>query len=156
MHARLAQVQAHAIEPHAWPLLLDETGFLAEGPSWNIFLIQGGKLITPTERNVLPGVSRTITLELARKQGIRVEEKDITPIDALTAEEMFCTATSFCVVPVRTLNGTSIGTSCPGPLTRQLMDAWKNHVGVDFISQAQNCAAIYPEWLTKEREPRTQ
>jgi branched-subunit amino acid aminotransferase/4-amino-4-deoxychorismate lyase len=131
---------------------LDEKGFLAEGPSWNIFLVQNGKLLTPTERNVLPGVSRTITLQLARDLGIAVEEKDITPGAAQVAEEIFCTATSFCVIPVRTLNGISLGTSCPGSLTRQLMDAWQNHVGVDFVSQAQKCAGLYPEWLERERK----
>lgn len=152
VHARLAQIQSHAIEPHAWPLLLDEKGFLAEGPSWNIFVIRDGKLLTPTERNVLPGVSRSITLALARDQGIAVEEKDITQSDAQAAEEMFCTATSFCVIPVRTLNGTPIGTICPGPITRQLMDAWQKRIGVDFVAQAQKCAEIYPEWLERERQ----
>jgi branched-chain amino acid aminotransferase len=152
VHARLAQIQAHAIEPHSWPLLLDEEGYLAEGPSWNIFLIQNGKLLTPSERNVLPGVSRTITISLAQELGIAVEEKDIIPGMAQAAEEMFCTATSFCVVPVRTLNGTSLGTICPGPVTRQLMDAWQTHVGVDFVAQAQWCAGIYPEWLERERK----
>lgn len=150
-HTRLAQIQANAIEPHAWPLLLDEMGFLAEGPSWNIFLIQEETLMTPTERNVLPGVSRTITLQLAKELGLAVEEKDVTPLEAQAAGEMFCTATSFCIVPVRTFEGQPIGTICPGPITRQLMDAWKDHIGVDFVAQSQKCAAVYPEWLERER-----
>ena len=42
VHAKLAQLQAQAIDPNSWPLLLDVEGYLAEGPSWNIFLVQDG------------------------------------------------------------------------------------------------------------------
>ena len=150
-HAKLAQLQAHRLEPGAWPILLDVEGFLAEGPSWNIFLVRDGRLLTPTTRNVLPGVSRSITLELAPELGIPCEEADITPAEALKCDEMFCTATSFCVLPVQTFLGTRIGAECPGPFTRRLMEAWKNRVGLDFIEQARQSADQLPGWLEKER-----
>ncbi len=152
VHAKIAQIQAQAIEPNAWPLLLDGEGFLAEGPAWNIFLIRQGRLITPTTRNVLPGISRSITRELAGELGIPCEERDIAPREAQATEEMFCTATSFCVLPVQTLDGQKIGNDCPGPLTRQLMEAWRQRVGVDFISQAKQSAEDYPRWLEKEKQ----
>jgi branched-chain amino acid aminotransferase len=151
VHAKLAQIQAHRIEPFSWPMLLDMEGYLAEGTSWNIFLIRGGRLLTPGTRNVLPGISRSITLKLAEDLGIPAEETDITPEEALRCDEMFCTATSFCVLPVRTLDRARLGSECPGPVTRQLMDAWRQHVGLDFVSQARQYAEGLADWLEKEK-----
>ncbi len=154
VHAKLAQLEAEAIDPGSWPLLLDVEGYLAEGPSWNVFLVRDGRLLTPSTRNVLPGVSRTITLNLARELGIPTKEADLTPHDARTAEEMFCTATSFCVLAVRAFEGHALGKALPGPVTRRLIDAWKKQVGVGFIEQSQQFARDLPAWLAKEREPR--
>jgi hypothetical protein len=90
---------------------------------------------------VLPSISRSITLKLAEDLGIPAEETNITPEEALRCE-MFCTATSFCVLPFRTLDRARLGSECPGPLTRQLMDAWRQHVGLDFVSQARQYAEV--------------
>lgn len=155
VHAKIAQIQANQIEPHSWPLLLDEEGCLAEGPSWNVFLVREGRVLTPTTRNVLPGVSRTITIQLAHGLGIPVEETDLKPHDAYTAEEMFCTATSFCVIPVRSFEGTKLEASCPGPITRRLSEAWQKHIGVDFIAQAQDFAQRLIPWREKEQAALT-
>ena len=56
-------VKAH--DPDGWAILLDPQGNLAEGIGSNIFLVSGGKLYTPAEKYVLPGVSRQMTLDLA-------------------------------------------------------------------------------------------
>ncbi|MCA9071259.1 MAG: aminotransferase class IV [Planctomycetaceae bacterium] len=154
-HAKIAQIQANQIEPGAWALLLDEADYLAEGPSWNIFLVREGRLLTPTTRNVLPGVSRTITIQLAHELGIPVEETNIKPGEAHTAQEMFCTATSFCVIPVRSIDGTRLTANCPGPITQQLSEAWQKHVGVDFIAQAQDFAGRLIPWREKELAAQT-
>jgi hypothetical protein len=67
---------------------------------------------------------------------------------------MFCTATSFCVLPVQSFAGATLGMDCPGPVTRELMAAWQQHVGLDFVSQARQYAASLPEWLEKEKMAR--
>lgn len=151
VHAKLAQLQAGKIEPGSWPLLLDENGYLAEGTAWNIFVVRNGRLLTPTTRNVLPGVSRTITLQLAEAAGMEVQETDLTPDEAHSAEEMFCTATSFCVLPVQTFEGQAVGARCPGPVTERLSQAWREHIGVDFIAQARAFADRLPAWQENER-----
>ncbi len=150
VHAKFAQLQATQKEPGAWPLLLDVNGYLAEGPSWNIFLVQNGRLLTPSTRNVLPGVSRTITFELAEEMGIPVEEADLSVSDAQSAEEMFCTATSFCVLPVSHFEGQPVGDDKPRPITQLLLKAWSSYVGVDVIAQAQEFLSQLPAWLAKE------
>jgi len=55
----------------------------------NIFIVRDCKLFTPSERYVLQGVSRQMTMDLARKLGIPVTEGDIDLFDAANADEMF-------------------------------------------------------------------
>lgn len=123
--------------PDAWPLLLDENGNLAEGSGSNIFIVQDGALRTPRERYVLPGVSRQMTMDLAAKLGIPCIEDDIDLFDAANADEMFLTATSLCILPVRSFNGSVLGGAWtgPGPVTRRLIEAYSAEVGCDFVQQ---------------------
>jgi branched-chain amino acid aminotransferase len=127
-------LKAH--DPDAWAVLLDVNGNLAEGMGSNIFVVRDGKLYTPSERYVLPGVSRQMTLDLAHKLAISVMEGDIDLFDAENADEMFLTSTSLCIAGVRTFNGAKIGDSRPpGPITKRLTDAYIAEVGCDFVKQ---------------------
>ncbi|MBX6372909.1 MAG: aminotransferase class IV [Acetobacteraceae bacterium] len=69
--------EAKAINPNAWAVLLDVNGNLAEGIGSNIFLVREGVVHTPSERYVLPGISRAVTIELAASLGIKVVEGDV-------------------------------------------------------------------------------
>ena len=117
-------------------MLLDVNGNLAEGMGSNIFVVRRGTLCTPSERYVLPGISRQMTLDLARKLGIPAIEGDIDLFDAANAEEMFLTSTSLCIAGVRSFNGGKVGCGCvPGPITKRLTDAYIAEVGCDFVKQ---------------------
>jgi len=125
-----------AADPDAWAILLDENGNLAEGLGSNIFLVRDGGLLTPREHYVLPGVSRQMTIDLAAKLGIPCREQDLDLFDAETADEMFLTSTSLCILPVRRFNGGTVGDgSVPGVLTGRLMAAYSESVGCDFVRQ---------------------
>ena len=82
MNLVLADMQAKAVDSEAWSILLDENGNLAEGTGSNIFLVKDGRVRTPRERYVLPGVSRATVIELGAKLGIPIEEADIDLYDA--------------------------------------------------------------------------
>jgi branched-chain amino acid aminotransferase len=132
----IADHEARALNPHAWAVLLDQSGNLSEGMGSNLFLVQEGRLATPLERFVLPGISRATVLELAEALGIPVGEQDIDLYDAYTAEEAFLTSTSLCLCPVRSINGALIGGGkVPGPVTARLIDAYAKLVGCDFVGQ---------------------
>ena len=127
-------VKAH--DPDGWAILLDPQGNLAEGIGSNIFLVRDGKLFTPAEKYVLPGVSRQMTLDLAAKLGIAAVEGDLDMFDAANADEMFLTSTSLCIAGVRSFNGAPVGDGhAPGPVTKRLMDAYSAEVGCDFVQQ---------------------
>ena len=146
LHYQMANLQAARMGAGRWPVLLDPDGFLAEGPGWNIFLVRNGDLLTPEPRNILLGVSRATTIELARESGIPVQETNLGRYEALQAEEIFCTATTYALVHATTFEGQTIGDGKPGQIFNQLLEAWKQTVGIDFVAQACDYAERLPAW----------
>jgi branched-chain amino acid aminotransferase len=132
----VAEQSVKAHDPDGWAVLLDAGGNLAEGMGSNIFVVREGKLYTPGERFVLPGISRQMTLDLARKLDIPSIEGDIDLFDAANADEIFLTSTSLCIAGARTFNGAKVGDGrVPGPITRRLTEAYIADVGCDFVKQ---------------------
>src|SRR5688572_3228176 len=131
-----ANLEIAARAPEAWAVLLDTHGNLAEGLGSNIFLVQHGTLYTPREQQVLACISRDTVISLARESGLTVVEKDLDLFDAYNADEVFLTSTSLCICPVRTVNEAVIGDGrVPGPVTRQLTEAYCRLVDFDFVAQ---------------------
>jgi branched-chain amino acid aminotransferase len=128
-------LEVQAQDPGAWALLLDTAGNLAEGLGSNIFVAQKGTLYTPREQAVLSGISRETVIDLAREASLTVVEKDIDLYDAYTADEAFLTSTSLCICPIASVNGAKIGSVVPGPITRQLTEAYARFVDFDFVAQ---------------------
>jgi len=152
LHYQMAQLQAKRMGDQVWPILLDPDGFLAEGPGWNIFLVRKGVLYTPEPRNILLGVSRATTIELACDLGVSVVETNLGRYEALQADELFCTATSYCLVHGTSFEGQTVGDGTPGPVFQKLIEAWKELAGVDFIAQSHDYAARLPEWEKRQQE----
>jgi branched-chain amino acid aminotransferase len=128
-------LETSAQDPGAWAVLLDTSGNLAEGLGSNIFLVQKGQLLTPREQAVLSGISRETVIDLAREAGVEVVERDIDLYDAYNADEAFLTSTSLCICPIASVNGAKIGGAVPGPVTRQLTEAYCRLVDFDFVGQ---------------------
>ena len=132
----LAEMEVKAQNPDAVAMLLDMNGNLAEGAGANFFIVKDGVVKTPKEQYVLAGISRATSLELAQELNIETEEADLDPYDAYTADEAFVTSTSYCIVPVSTVNGAVIGTEgTPGPVTDRLQKAYSGLVGIDVVGQ---------------------
>jgi branched-chain amino acid aminotransferase len=132
----VAEQSVKAHDADGWAVLLDANGNLCEGMGSNIFLVRDGKLYTPSERYVLAGVSRQMTLDLARKLDIPMMEGDLDLYDAASADEIFLTSTSLCIAGVRSFNGAKVGDGrARGPITQRLTDAYIAAVGCDFVKQ---------------------
>ena len=130
-----ADLEVRAQDPTAWAILLDSKGNLAEGLGSNIFLVRDRTLLTPREQTVLSGISRDTVIALAKGAGLTVEERDLDLYDAYNAHEVFLTSTSLCICPVSSVNGAPVGDGVPGPVTRQLTEAYCRLVDFDFVSQ---------------------
>lgn len=135
LNLTLGQLAASGLDPEAWAVLLDTDGNLSEGIGCNLFLVIDGVLKTPRAQKVLPGITRETVMELAAGLGIPVEETDLDPYDALTAEEGFLTSTSLCICPIRSIDGRPLGGSVPGAATERLQRAFSESVQFDFVGQ---------------------
>lgn len=133
----MANIEASQMEgDNNWALMLDSDGFVAEGTGDNFFIIKNGVVITPEGRNCLRGISRAYIIEeICPQLGIKVVEKNIEPYDVYTADEAFMTGTPFCMLPVTSLNGVSIGTGKVGKLFNVLINCWGNNLNVDIAGQ---------------------
>lgn len=136
MNHNIALFEARQVDPQCIPLMLDINGNLSETNSTNFFLVLKGMLCTPTDKNVLGGITRATLLPLAEELGIKVVEGDFTPYDLYNADEAFLAGTSPTIVPVQSVNGVKIGKQIPGPVTLRLIKAWSKMVDVDIVAQA--------------------
>jgi branched-chain amino acid aminotransferase len=131
-----AQLQVAAIDPHAYPVLLDQQGNISENVAANFFIVTDNVLRTSKDRSILQGISRKVALELAEQLDIEVVEEDLQPYDAYTADEAFLTTSSYQILPVSTVDQRRIGDEIPGPISRQLLAAWSEMAGLDIVDQA--------------------
>ena len=90
-----------ASEAGAFEAILVRQGMVTEGSVSNVMIVQEGRLVTPPEgTHILSGVTRQLVVDLARKGGISVEERNIGLEEFRRAEEVFLTGTTVEVLPV--------------------------------------------------------
>jgi len=119
MDSILARMQAQAAG-YSDAIMLDDTGIVAEGTGANLFLVERGRLVTPTVEASLDGVTRRTVMDIARSVGIEVVERRVTPGDVYLADELFFTGTGQDIAPIGEVDGRVIGDGSIGPMTAQL------------------------------------
>lgn len=96
-------------------------GQLLEGAISNVILVRDGALLTAPEGDrILSGVTRGIVLELARKEGLSVQERTVLVEDLTHADEVFLTGTTIEIMPVVRVNEGTVAIGKPGEVTRFL------------------------------------
>jgi branched-chain amino acid aminotransferase len=135
LHFFLAEREVRLRDPEAGALLLDVNGNVTETNGANFMIVESGTIVSPTPRNILPGISRSVVMELARTLGIPFAERDFPALAALSADEAFLTSTPYCVMPVSSINGHAVGNGRPGPVFQRLLQSWSDEVGVDIKQQ---------------------
>ena len=121
-------------------LLLDNEGYVAEGTGENVFVVKNGVIHTPELTSCLPGITRDTILVFAREQGHEVVERRITRDELYVADEAFFTGTAAEVLPIRALDGRTIGDGKRGPITEQLQ--------TQYFDQVRGRREAHPEWHT--------
>jgi branched-chain amino acid aminotransferase len=107
-------------------ILLSQEGFVTECTGENLFAVRKGELVTPPVwAGALPGITRKVVVELAQRQGYPVREEILTRYDLFVADEIFITGTAAEIAPVREVDGRRVGQESPGPITRELMQKFR-------------------------------
>jgi len=126
-------------------IMLDERGHISEGSGENIFIVDGGGLITPPpSSNILVGITRQTVITLAREEfGVETVERDIDRSELYTAEECFMTGTAAHLTPVVEFDHRPIGDGKPGPLTRRLSKLYFDIIKGKNPKYAHWCVPCY-------------
>ncbi len=101
-------------------VMLDVNGFISETNDTNIFMVRGGRLLTPFADACLPGLTRQMVLDIAEAVDIPAAEKDLSLTELYTADEAFTTGTMGELTPILEADGRVIGGGKAGPLTQRL------------------------------------
>ncbi len=120
----LANVLAkqQAVEAGCYEGIFVRDGIVTEGTASNFFMVFDGRLVThPEGPHILSGVTRQAVLELAERAGIAVELAQVPIARLFQAEEAFVTGTITEIMPIVEVDGRTIGSGRPGPVTRRLL-----------------------------------
>lgn len=121
----LAMQQAYARGAYE-ALMRNHRGEICEGAQSNFFLVTNGVVRTPPlTAGLLAGITRGLVLELAAARGLHVREEPLDESDLAAADEAFLTSTTKEIVPVVAVDALEIGNGTPGPITLQLLDAFR-------------------------------
>ncbi len=122
-------------------VLLNAGGQVTEGSGENIFVVEGGTIVTPhTGHGCLAGVTRSAVMTIARDLGYPVVEQELVRTDLYTADEVFFTGTAAEITPIREVDDRLIGAGHRGPVTKELQDT--------FFAATKGDDPRYVGWLT--------
>ena len=123
-------------------ILLDASGFVAEGAGENIFVIKDGVIYTPDlSAGALNGITRNTVLHICKDLGVELIQKRITRDELYIADEIFFTGTAAEVTPIREVDRVEIGAGSRGPITEKVQSA--------FFDIVNGRNPKYAHWLTK-------
>ena len=123
-------------------IMLTSQGTVCEGSGENLFLVQGGKLITPAEsESILVGITRGTVIQLAREAlGVETIERQVARNEMYTSDEMFMVGTAAHVTPIIEVDRRRVGNGQVGPITQRLMDAYSDAI--------RGRTQRFSDWLT--------
>jgi branched-chain amino acid aminotransferase len=123
-------------------IVLTQDGHVSEGSAENLFIVKGGKLITPpVTDNILEGITRRRLMAVARERlEVPVEERQIDRTELYNADEVFLCGTGAQLSPVVEIDRRMIAGGRPGPITHQLHDI--------YFESVRGRVDAYRDWLT--------
>ena len=141
VNSALARTEA-AAQGYDEALFLTEDGVLCEGSAENIFLVRGGRVITPDpSANILEGITRDTILTLAREVlDLPVEERRVGRTEVYLADEVFLCGTGAQVAPVVEVDRRPVGEGAIGPVTAKLQRL--------YFDVVRGKVPAYRHWLT--------
>jgi branched-chain amino acid aminotransferase len=107
-------------------IMLGTDGTVSEASGANVFIVRDTAVITPSPSvaGALPGITQDSVISIAHHLGYEVRSEQLLRTDLYLADEMFLTGTAAEVTPVRAVDGRTIGTLTPGPVTTALQSTF--------------------------------
>ena len=126
-------------------IMLTSDGYVSEGSGENIFLVIGGKLITPPSYEImLMGITRDTVIKLAKNElGVETIERPVDRSELYTADECFLTGTAANITPVAEIDRRKIGNGEIGDITRKLREIYSNVIRGNNPKYLDWCTPVY-------------
>ncbi len=108
-------------------IFLTSDKLVLEGATSNIFVVKRNVISTPSlNQNILPGITRSVVIDICRENRIRVRQKKIHYSDLINSHEVFLTNSLMEIMPVRKVDRHLIAKDVPGGITKKLMVLYKD------------------------------
>ena len=121
-------LRQEAQDKDAQEAILIRDGMATEGTASNLFIVLNDCLFTPPMGPLLlPGVTRNLVVEIAKKNDLCLKERDIMETELTNAQEIWLTSSTKEILPVTTLNDKMVGNGKPGPFWQKMMAAYQEH-----------------------------
>jgi branched-chain amino acid aminotransferase len=106
-------------------ILLSPQGYVSECTGENIFVVKGGRILTPPlSAGALEGITQSSVMTIARDLGFEAAADNILRSDLYIADEAFLTGTAAEVVPITSVDDRVLGDGRPGPITRRIQEVY--------------------------------
>ena len=125
-------------------IVLNADGHVSEGSGENVFIVRGGKLITPAPSdNILEGITAETVMELAAAElGVETVQRPIDRSELYIADEVFMTGTAAHLTPVVEIDRRTVGDGGAGPVTRELSRLFFDAIRGRSEKYRHWCAAV--------------
>ncbi len=117
-----------ALDMDASEAIFIRDGYITEGTTSNVFVINKGRVVTPPKsQHLLPGITRDLILELAEENHISNKETQLTLADLEHADEIWLSSSTKEILPVTQLNNKPVGNGKPGPLWAHMLALFQDY-----------------------------
>ena len=106
-------------------IMLDSLGFVAETNACNIFMVKKGIAYTSHADACLPGITRSVVIELCKKLSIDIVERNISIAEFYNADEVFTTGTMGELTPVNEIDGRIIENKSSSQIRNKISEAYR-------------------------------
>jgi branched-chain amino acid aminotransferase len=123
-------------------IMLNADGHVSEASSANLFVVTAGQIATPPlSEDVLPGITRTAVIEIARNEGYAFAERVIDRTELYTADEVFLTGTGVQIAAIASIDDRPVGDGSSTPVVSHLQER--------YFAAVRGRDERYRHWLTK-------
>ena len=121
-------LKQQAIDAKVDDAILIKNGVVTEGTASNVFLVKDNVLITPpSDKQLLPGITRDLVIEIAKNNAILIEERKIKLAELYTADEIWMTSSTREIAPVISLNGKAVSSGVAGKMWKRMVDLYQQY-----------------------------